>query len=171
MDTKLIILEEVTLAEYERMEAFWSVGRRKRDCDGYFRLSNPVTWDNEDYEGLLFYLLEHKCSSLLSVNNHGSWVRIEKTETKKPSASKVAEMAEIACKDALKNNFLEISLKSVNGGGPAIIGFVEFDKQIIGYQTSIPGSMCGFFDFRPNGRKYAFNQGLWVPESYFKASS
>lgn len=166
MYTKEIELEEVTLEEFERMEEFWKIRVRKRDDTIYSKITKTIV--EEDYERLLFFLLEHPYADELCVNNNGDWV---KRYTRFISESEVREIARIASRDRFKKNYLELKFKvrGVSHTERAILGFAEFNGFIIGSEVGVPLDLECLFTVRYSAAHqsgYRFIRGLWVPTSF-----
>ncbi len=167
METKQIVLEEITSHEFDRMQKFWNKFRHKRCWEIYSKIVNPII--EQDYEKLLFSLVELPYADQLCVHEDaGKWV---KEYIDRISDAQVRDLARIAANNRCKRNYLEIKLRNeLKTGAPtAIIGFIEFQDRIISYEISTPLSLGCLFTVRPgqgSKRGVFYNNALWAPENY-----
>ena len=159
MDTKQIVLEEVTEQQFNELQHFWGKQLRQYEGDIYSRIHNPLI--ETDYVRLLFSLLDHPQADLLCVNNQGNWIKRHKEDL---SSDEVHELAKIAAADRYKKNFLEIKFKRYpKWFKTGHIEFTEYHGRMIGYDLHIGNVLQNEFTINAK-HSFTYNYGLWTPE-------
>ena len=131
MNTKSIILEQVAVAEFQRMEQYWGDRRKIHDDNVYSRMRNPIS--SATYEELLSIIMSLDCANRICVRTDShTWL---KKYTDKIRGNDLALIASLAKKDPLKRNYLEVRLRdiTVSGFSSAIMEFGEKNGRITGY--------------------------------------
>ena len=159
MDTTQIILEEVPLVEFTKMQQFWRKSTRLYQDDIYSRIRNPITETN--YERLLFSLLDHPEADLLCVHNRGKWEKRHNYDLTDPE---IRELAKIASTDSRKRNFLEMKFNRKNGWfKTATLEFIEYQGMIISYDIVLGSVVQEYFTIKAE-HSFQYNNGLWIPD-------
>lgn len=163
MYTKDIVLEEVTLREFEQMERFWRKNIVKPGRERYARILNPL--QDLNYERLLSRAIIHSLNVEICVNDHGKW----RKSYKRACNQKVLQrFARIAAADERHRNYLEVKLLAEEGlaanwWNKAVIGFVGYQGKIIGYDMVVPPVLQSQFTWRFSSEPAVKVYGLWVP--------
>lgn len=162
MDTKSIVLEQVTLEQFRLLEKFWGDKRTARPDQIYARVRNPIT--AEYYDELFRDLLQTPRADRLSLLHRSQWLRCFTKNKFDPE--RIREMARIARADTRKINFLELSFyKKGHRLAPPVIEFSEHEGMIVGYKVRVPGNQKELFTIRADGT-FDYINGVWVPDDY-----
>ncbi len=159
MDTKSIVLEQVTLEQYRQFERCWGDNRKARPKEIYARVRNPIM--AEYYEDLFLQLIRIPRADRIALLTGSDWI---KYFTKRGvDHTKLREMARLARQNDFKINFLEFGLYPKGKRlAPPVIEFTEHDGMIVGYKVRVPGNQKDSFTIRANG-EFDYINGLWVP--------
>ena len=180
MDTKAIVLEEIMEQEFQEMAEYWHMKifpRRSNYYHGitrfnpnhefpiiYSKITEPLIYSAVDYKSVIVNILENEFSHEICVNNHGSWVKYLKSQV---TDEDIIMLADIAARDNLKQNYLEIKLKvDLEGQDRALIGFREARGLVISHEVVVPSSLRDLFTIKKQTKEFYILNGVWVPEGY-----
>ncbi len=161
--TKNIVLEEVTLEEFEGMEQFWGKHISKKAGEVYCRIQQPL--QETEYVPLLQNLCSLPWPVRISANNHGRWVRIHNSWA---TPEHLEKLAAIAAADERKRYFLEAKIQKYNyeyqeWWTRVIIEFREYDQRIVGNDMRIHWDYREICTIRAQRDSWRSALGLWVP--------
>lgn len=165
MDTRSIVLEEITVQEFQEREKVWGDNRRIND-QVLSSVQNPIK--SLTYERLILELAETPGVRQLCVREGLYWIRVLQAQMQ----ARAKELAKIAGQDRFKKNYLNVVI-----GPPkedlrncSSIEFAEKDAEIVGYKVRVQRAAEQYFTI--NAREnWWFNNGLWVPAYADKKSA
>lgn len=185
MDTKDIVLEQITYEEFEQRKRYWKLGGPHPRYGYIFsRLGNPLIWplktsSQEEYLAFLSQIASLPNLCLMAVRNHNpnlekKWLRVPPMQL---TESRLDYLAKMAVEDTYKKNYLEakFNILSSNSAGPAIwravIEFREAHLQLpeyeglalIGYQATVPFEQRELFQVQSSTPYYHTIYGIWMP--------
>ena len=159
MNLTSIVLEEVTVADFNKLQQFWNKRINIWGENIYSRIRNPLRETN--YERLLFQILEQEEIELLCVRDGLTWL---KRFTNRLKDSEVRSLAAIASRDKFKRNYLEAKFrKNLGEASYGTMEFTEYRGEIVGYDLRISHQLAHLFTIHST-KNYCYNHGLWIPE-------
>jgi len=161
MDTRKIILEQITWKQYQEAEKIWGDGRRARNHSIYSHIHNPVC--DTDYERLFISFVNLPFEMELSVRERNKWHRANPAGLTRNDS---LYLAKIAAADAYKRNYVTLTLGiKENNNDRIIVEFAERNGLIIGYKMIVPYALKHLVTSKEQSQKrYVFNHGICMPQ-------
>ncbi|MBS3125103.1 hypothetical protein J4211_02520 [Candidatus Woesearchaeota archaeon] len=161
IDTRSIVLEEISKPEFRRREKLWEDNRFVDTWDVCSRIANPVV-ETDGYAHLLYVLGKTPNARRICVREEDCWRKFFPHELELDVCESLAETLQ---NDKFKRNFLDVVFGvSPNWTDWAIMEFGELAGEIIGYKLRVP--IASSNQFSMNARGFNYNFGIWVPELF-----